>query len=315
MINYGRLTRARGGADPRRLDYAVIDVETTGLDPAEGARVCEIAVVRMHGDGTVQREYATLVDPGVPVLGTAFHGITDGDVAAAPSVRDIAGDLTELLSGAVLVGHKLEFEESFLAAQFAPEGLPGELPGLCTLRAVRSQLDLPRYSLAQATHALTAHWPTGQHTALGDARACAQLLAELIGNAPRSLHYAGPTPRQLTGPPPSGRVKERGPLSAAWRGRGAEQELDGSHPRVLDGRPALRHWTPRWRALELDPSYCGGPFTPAERAVAVEMAELRHRRRRLTGLAAAAVLALGGGAVGWAAVRALRAPATGGAAT
>ncbi|MEU0479985.1 exonuclease domain-containing protein [Streptosporangium sp. NPDC006013] len=62
MFAYGQLTRV-AGADPRNLTFAVLDVETTGLYPGKGSRVCEIGIVRMRGDGVILDEYSTLIDP------------------------------------------------------------------------------------------------------------------------------------------------------------------------------------------------------------------------------------------------------------
>jgi len=91
VFHYGRLTRD-GGADPRELTFAVLALQTTGLDVDWGARLCEVAVVRMRGDGTVLDEYATLVNPGIPVGNTELHGITDAWMVGVPGFEQIAGD-------------------------------------------------------------------------------------------------------------------------------------------------------------------------------------------------------------------------------
>ncbi|WP_184080408.1 3'-5' exonuclease [Nocardiopsis mwathae] len=284
----GALTRSRSaGRSARGLDYAVVDVETTGLDPDRGARVCEIAVVRMRGDGTVTRELNTLVNPGRPVTGQEFHSIGPGDVIGAPQAADLVGVLAELFSGAVVVGHHLDFEGAFLAAEFVPAGLPADLPGLCTLRTLRSQVDLNRYALPRASHALSGHWPSGQHTALGDARACAQLLAELLHNAPGELRYVGPEPERLadgatepaaTGPGETVRLKPRTPVVSGLR---------LSAVREGPARPPAT-WPRRWRPLEFDPGLCGGRFGEAEREQAAHDARRRAATRNL--LAASAAL-------------------------
>lgn len=289
-VRMGALTRNRGGVRALDLEYAVVDVETTGLHPDQGARVCEIAVVRMRGDGTVLREFTTLVDPRAVVTGQEFHGIADGDVVGAPRAAELVGELCALFSGAVLVGHNLDFENAFLASEFVPAGLPPELPGLCTLRTLRSQVRLERYSLARASHALSGEWPTGQHTALGDARACAQLLAELLHNAPGELRYTGPVPVLLPGASGAARVKPRRSVSAVAR------LPAGSVVRAVPVRE-LRSWPRLWRRLELDPRLCAGRFGAAEREWARSRARLASRRCRalsaaaaLTGTAAAAAL-------------------------
>ncbi|GAA1762035.1 MULTISPECIES: 3'-5' exonuclease [Streptomonospora] len=298
MVRMGALTRRRGAArGARDLEYAVVDVETTGLYPGEGARICEIAVVRMRGDGTLLREFTTLVDPGSAVTGQEFHGIGASDVIGAPKAAELVDALRGLFSGAVLVGHKLDFEGRFLASELLPAGLPGGLPGLCTLLSLRSQLDLPRYSLPRACHTLSGHWPTGQHTALGDARACAQLLAELLANAPGTLRYTGPAPIELdSGEPDPAPLKPRTsyaatPSAVALRG----------HPE----RPPAE-WPVRWRRLELDPRDCGGRFSPEQRAAAQRDAECRSAALEAAAASAAVATALAATSAARLAARRLR---------
>ncbi|WP_017626323.1 3'-5' exonuclease [Nocardiopsis chromatogenes] len=284
-VAHGALTRARGGSalPARGLEYAVLDVETTGLDPASGARVCEVAVVRMRGDGTVLREFSTLVDPGAPMAGREFHGITDGDAAGAPRVGALAGELAGLFSGAVVAGHNLDFEAAFLASELVPAGLPEGVPGLCTLRALRSQVDLDRYSLPRASLALNGHWPSGQHTALGDARACARILAEMLNTAPGELYYTGPAPRELV-------------LEGQGAERGGPVRLK-SRTTPKGALPLATVWPRRWRPQELPPELCGGPFTDTDRAAALKAARERGlRREAVAGAAALAGAAAAAGA-------------------
>ncbi|WP_046472019.1 3'-5' exonuclease, partial [Allosalinactinospora lopnorensis] len=198
----GALTRRRYGRRARELDYAVIGVRTTG--PAADARVCEIAVVRMRGDGAVTREFSTLVDPRVSVTWSGAHGIGRSDVIGAPSVAELVPDVAELFSEAVVAGHGLATTARFLDSEFLPAGLPKSLPGLCTLLTLRSQVELEEYSLARASYVLNGRWPTARHSALGDARACARLLAELLWNAAGELRYTGPEPGALGEPARSG---------------------------------------------------------------------------------------------------------------
>jgi DNA polymerase-3 subunit epsilon len=214
----GRLTRQRG-VDPRPLTFAVLDFETTDLYPEYGARVCEIGIVRMRGDGLVLDEYSTLINPELSITNDKFHGITDAHVTGAPTFAQVAGDVLAYLDNAIVVGHKLEFEEKFLAAELGRIGVTLRgTPGVCTLVTARTQLEQYGYSLDSFANAISGEWPAALHSALGDARALALTLAKLINEAPRPLYWAGPPPGALPVLPRSGIVAPR----AAGLRRGAE---------------------------------------------------------------------------------------------
>ena len=71
-------------------EFVVVDVETTGTDP-KMADLVEIAAVKVKG-GKITDRWSTLVKPGRPIVGNQMHGITDKDVARAPSPADAAKD-------------------------------------------------------------------------------------------------------------------------------------------------------------------------------------------------------------------------------
>ncbi|GAA3119022.1 hypothetical protein GCM10010466_07380 [Planomonospora alba] len=209
MIAYGQLTR-RQGIDPRSLTFAVVDLETTGLHPAKGSRICEIGIVRMRGDGTVLDEYSTLVDPGLRITNDEYHGITNADVKGAPAFEHVAGDVLAYLSGTVVVGHNVEFEDAFLTAEFGRLGINlSGVPGLCTLVTSRSQLDRYGYRLGDIASLITGEWPRASHSALGDARTLAWTLSKLIAEAPQPLAWAGPAPVVLPPYPRTGFIAPR----------------------------------------------------------------------------------------------------------
>src|ERR671931_409661 len=67
------------------LAFTFVDVETTGLDPAMGDRVCEIALLRVQGGREITR-FESLVHPQRPMHpgALAVHGITDAMLVGAP---------------------------------------------------------------------------------------------------------------------------------------------------------------------------------------------------------------------------------------
>src|SRR3970040_13205 len=123
--------------------FAVVDVETTGLYPKANDRVVEVAVVQLSPAGTGLDEYATLINPGRDLGPTHIHKIAARDILGAPRFQEVAGDVLTRLRSAVVVGHNVRFDISFIAAECARIGcqLP-EVPTICTLR-LASELDLP----------------------------------------------------------------------------------------------------------------------------------------------------------------------------
>jgi len=175
------------------LEFAVTDVETTGLFPGGHDRVIEIAVVRVTPDGTVLDEYCTLINPGRDVGPTHLHGIRAGDVLHAPTFGEVAGDLIALLSGAVFVAHNASFDLRFLRAEMTRAGyeLP-EFPALCTMRLAHlADPCLGSRRLCDLCDEFDVD-PGTSHAARDDARATAGLLAaclrDLDGDVGRVLH-------------------------------------------------------------------------------------------------------------------------------
>lgn len=155
---------------------AVIDVETTGLDAWRHDRIVEIAVVVVSPDGSVLREYDTLVNPGRDIGPTSKHGITAGDVAKAPAFAEIAGDLLNVLSDSTVVsGHNVSFDKRFIVKEYERIGvvLP-EFPSFCTLR------HLGRGSLESCCKNLGIAIDGALHRALTDARATARIVTSLL---------------------------------------------------------------------------------------------------------------------------------------
>ena len=66
-----------------KREFAIVDVETTGTDP-KLSDLLEIGVVKVKG-GKISDRWSTFVKPSQPILGHQMHGITDKDVAKAPS--------------------------------------------------------------------------------------------------------------------------------------------------------------------------------------------------------------------------------------
>lgn len=119
--------------------FAIIDVETTGLDPMID-RIVEIACV-VNQDGQRLETFTSLVNPRrqIPSTASAVHHITDRDVCGAPTIGELEPILKQLTAGAVVVAHNASFDLGFLP-------FLASRPSLCTMRlAMRVILDAPNY--------------------------------------------------------------------------------------------------------------------------------------------------------------------------
>src|SRR5688572_22660956 len=93
------------------VPVVVLDTETTGLYPGLGHRVVEIAAVRLE-NWQVVAEVNHFVQPGrsIDPQASQVSGIRDADLLQASSFTAIAGELTALLDGALVVAHNAQFD-------------------------------------------------------------------------------------------------------------------------------------------------------------------------------------------------------------
>ncbi|MEO6443576.1 MAG: 3'-5' exonuclease [Gemmatimonadaceae bacterium] len=169
----------------RSLRFAVVDVETTGMSPATGDRVTEIAIVHVEG-GEVTEVYETLVNPErpIPPAIVALTRITWEMVAQAPRFGAVAGDVVGRLRERVFVAHNAAFDWRFVSHEVSrASGMQLTGDNLCTVRLARALLpQLPRRSLDAVTQYFGVEIGH-RHRAAGDAIATAHVLTRLIGIA------------------------------------------------------------------------------------------------------------------------------------
>jgi DNA polymerase-3 subunit epsilon len=165
--------------------FAVVDIETTGLDPHRGHRIIEIAVVHVEANLVAGNVWDTLVNPDHNIGPSEVHGLHLYDVEGAPRFAEIAGAVLDLLEGRILVAHNARFDVGFLAAEYRRLNLRFAPSALCTLELAHD-LDLPT-RLCDCCDCLGVK-PGEGHAAFVDAQAVAALLPQLLVRARDAGH-------------------------------------------------------------------------------------------------------------------------------
>ena len=150
--------------------FAFLDLETTGLSPWFGDRICEVGIVISEGK-RIKGQYQQLVNPERPLSpgAASTNGLTDEELKSAPLFADVTDTVLEWLRGAVVVCHNAQFDLQFLDSEFRRMGREIQIPNLIdTLQLARQYYDLPSYSLLSIAEMFRVPMTTA-HRALDDA--------------------------------------------------------------------------------------------------------------------------------------------------
>ncbi|HKV71964.1 MAG TPA: 3'-5' exonuclease [Gemmatimonadales bacterium] len=180
----GRWTLAPARADPliEECTFAVVDVETTGMSPARGGRVIDVAVARLTPAGiTLALDTLVRGEGPIPPGISGLTGITGEMLRTAPAFGAVADGLVAAISDAVFVAHNARYDWGFLSAELdraRAVRLTG--PRLCTIRLTRKLVpELDHRNLDAVMYHFGITTPV-RHRAGPDAVATAKVLERLL---------------------------------------------------------------------------------------------------------------------------------------
>ena len=162
---------------------AVIDFETTGISPGQGARATEIAAVLVRGGRIVDR-FASLMHSGerVSPFIEQLTGISNAMLRDAPQAAQVMREVCRFTRGLPLLAHNAAFDRGFWRGEAQRAGLD-EDPAhefACSMLLSRRLYPLAanhRLGTLAALHHLPS---TGRaHRALADAEVTAHLLLRI----------------------------------------------------------------------------------------------------------------------------------------
>ena len=150
---------------------AFVDIETTGGRTSYD-RIIEIGIVRVE-NGEITKTYSSLINPQthLPPEIIRLTGITEGELSTAPTFREIASDILDILEDCTFVAHNVRFDYGFLKTEFKRLNQTFASKHFCTVRLSRALYPQERHhnldSLIQRFNLSVAN----RHRAFDDAHA------------------------------------------------------------------------------------------------------------------------------------------------
>lgn len=176
----------------------ILDTETTGLDPATGDRLVEIACVETLNTVPSGENFHVYIDPQRDVPDEAFrvHGLSTEFLKGKPLFEQVAEDFLTFIGDAQLVIHNAEFDMRFINAELQRCGRP-PIPMdrvIDTLAMARRKHPGSPASLdALCSRYRIDNSRRVKHGALLDAELLAEVYAELSGGRQAALVLASET--------------------------------------------------------------------------------------------------------------------------
>lgn len=167
--------------------FWIVDVEGNGASPPE---IVELAMAEVKAMVPTGNRRHWLIRPEQPIspIVTRIHGITNEDVADAPSFDEIADDVLIWIEDAAIVGHNVKVDLEALRRVLPGWGPKAAIDTLKLAKAVKP--GLPSYGLSNLSETLGLQpgwnddYRTGAHSAPYDVAMTAALFAELLSGIP-----------------------------------------------------------------------------------------------------------------------------------
>jgi|SRR5665213_18868 len=163
--------------------FWVVDVEGNGGSPPE---IVEMAMIEIADLQLTGKQFHCLIRPTEPIQPavTRIHGLTDADVAGAPSIDDVADDVLMWLDNSAIVGHNVRIELDIIARSLPDWRPAAAIDTLLLARTLKPGLDsygLQKLGLVLGHTTQAAQMGSrGPHSALYDAALTALVFLDLI---------------------------------------------------------------------------------------------------------------------------------------
>lgn len=211
----------------------VLDTETTGLDPAAGHRLVEIACVETFNRVPTGQTFHRFINPQRDIPDEAFriHGLSREFLADKPLFSQIYNELLEFIGTSRLIIHNAEFDMRFINSELKRENV-----NAIGMDCVFDTLSYARKKFPGTSNSLDAlcsryrinNSKRTKHGALLDAELLAEVFVELMGGRQTSMSLAAVAIQRVSPIIGSRRNGRPSPLvPVEWR------ELEKSHHSLM----------------------------------------------------------------------------------
>jgi len=159
-------------------EFIVFDVETTAMKPENGY-IVDIAALRVKGGKVVDR-FESLANPGRSIVGHQIHGLSDADVAGAPTAAEVLTKFAAWAGETPVVAHNVGFDLPFVLRHMPSEANWQPKAVYDTLElAYQLYPDAGSYKLGDLLRFVFGRDHAAAHRAMPDAEATAELFIDL----------------------------------------------------------------------------------------------------------------------------------------
>ncbi len=159
-------------------EFVVLDLETTSMKPEHGY-IVDIAALKLRNGEVVDR-FESLVNPGRSIVGHQIHGISDSDVAGAPTAAEALTRFAEWTGALPVVAHNVGFDLPFILRHL-PNDTGWQPSAVYDTLELAYQLypDAGAYKLSDLVRFVFGRDHVTAHRAMPDAQATADLFIDL----------------------------------------------------------------------------------------------------------------------------------------
>ncbi|MCM8787545.1 MAG: 3'-5' exonuclease [Candidatus Omnitrophica bacterium] len=167
--------------DIEEFDLIFIDVETTGLNPKEADKICEIAALKVKKREVIDTFYS-LINPQKRMPSCAYfvHKISDEELASAPIFEKIAKSFIDFIKDGVICAYNADFDIGFINHQLREASfIEIDFPVIDILNMARKIVKLSSYKLKNVANFFNISF-LRLHRSLDDARIAERIFFKLV---------------------------------------------------------------------------------------------------------------------------------------